>query len=53
MAMGGKAFVTMTGAVGAVRSAVEAGEEVISKTGMLVNSVVIPSPRQELLRDIL
>ncbi len=53
MAMGGKAFVTMTGAVGAVRSAVEAGEAVISKAGMLVNSVVIPSPREELLRDIL
>jgi len=53
MALGGKAFVTLTGAVGAVRSAVAAGAEVISKAGMLVNTVVIPSPREELLRDIL
>ncbi|HOP05840.1 MAG TPA: BMC domain-containing protein [candidate division Zixibacteria bacterium] len=53
MALGGKAFFTMTGAVGAVRSAVTAAEEVISREGMLVNTVVIPSPRPELLRDIL
>lgn len=53
MALGGKAYVTLTGAVGAVRSAVAAGEKVISRAGMLVNSVVIPSPREELLRDIL
>ncbi len=53
MALGGKAFVTMTGAVGAVESAVAAGAEIVSRAGMLVNTVVIPSPRKELLRDIL
>lgn len=53
MALGGKAFVTMTGPVGAVESAVAAGAEIVSKAGMLVNTVVIPSPRKELLRDIL
>ncbi len=53
MALGGKAFVTMTGAVGAVESAVAAGAEVVSRSGMLVNTVVVPSPRPELLRDIL
>lgn len=53
MALGGKAFVTLTGSVGAVESAVEAGAEVVSKAGQLVNKVVIPSPRKELLRDIL
>ena len=53
MALGGKAFFTMTGPVGAVRSAVDAAEAVISRAGMLVNTVVIPSPRPELLRDIL
>lgn len=53
MAIGGKAFVTLTGAVGAVETAVAVGAEVISKAGMLVNTVVIPSPRKELLRDIL
>ncbi len=53
MALGGKAFVTLTGPVGDVESAVAAGSEIISRAGMLVNSVVIPSPRKELLRDIL
>jgi len=53
MALGGKAFVTLTGEVGAVESAVAAGVEVVSREGMLVNSVVIPSPRPELIRDIL
>ncbi len=53
MALGGKAFVTLTGPVGAVETAVAAGEEVVSRAGMLVNTVVIPSPRPELLRDIL
>ncbi len=53
MALGGKAFVTLTGPVGAVEAAIAAGVEVVSKAGMLVNSVVIPSPRPELLRDIL
>ena len=53
MALGGKAFVTMTGTVGAVESAVAAGAEIVSRAGMLVNTVVIPSPRPELIRDIL
>ena len=53
MALGGKAFVTLTGPIGAVRAAVEAGREVISRAGMLVNIEVIPSPRAELLKDIL
>ena len=53
MALGGKAFVTLTGPVGAVRAAVDAGREVISRSGMLVNIEVIPSPREELLKDIL
>jgi microcompartment protein CcmL/EutN len=53
MALGGKAFVTLTGPIGAVRAAVEAGREAISRSGMLVNIEVIPSPRAELLRDIL
>ena len=53
MALGGKAFVTLTGAVGDVESAIAAGTEVVSRAGMLVNAVVIPSPRKELIRDIL
>ncbi len=53
MALGGKAFVTLTGPVGAVEAAVAAGAEVVSRAGMLVHTVVIPSPRPELLRDLL
>lgn len=53
MAIGGKAFVTLTGAVGAVEVAVAAGAEIVSRAGMLVNTVVIPSPSEELMRDLL
>jgi microcompartment protein CcmL/EutN len=53
MALGGKAFVTLTGSVSAVRSAVEAGARAISEKGLLVNKVVIPNPRPELLRDLI
>jgi len=52
VALGGKAFVTMTGSVAAVRSAVEAGAAVVAKKGLLVNKVVIPAPRPELLAEI-
>jgi microcompartment protein CcmL/EutN len=53
MALGGKAFVTMTGDVAAVQSAVEAGAQIVSQKGLLVNKVVIPSPRPELLGDMI
>lgn len=52
MALGGKAFVTLTGDVGAVQAAVAAGAAVIAERGLLVNQVVIPGPRPELLREI-
>jgi microcompartment protein CcmL/EutN len=52
MALGGKAFVTLTGDVAAVRAAVDAGAAVVSAKGMLVNKVVIPQPRKELLSEI-
>jgi len=53
MALGGKAFVTMTGSVAAVETAVNAGAAVVGKKGLLVEKVVIPQPRQELLREII
>ncbi len=53
MALGGKAFATMTGSVAAVRSAVDAGAAVIARKGLLVNKVVIPSPRPELLTEMI
>jgi microcompartment protein CcmL/EutN len=53
MALGGKAFFSITGEVAAVQSAVEAGSRIISEKGLLVNSIVIPNPRQELLTEII
>ena len=52
MALGGKAFCTMTGDVAAVKAAVDAGGAVVAAKGLLVNKVVIPSPRRELLSEI-
>jgi microcompartment protein CcmL/EutN len=52
MALGGKAFCTLTGEVAAVTSAVEAGAYIIGKRGLLVNKVVIASPRPELLSEM-
>lgn len=53
MALGGKAFATMTGSVSAVTAAVDAGAETIARKGLLVNKVVIAQPRQELLSEML
>ncbi len=53
MALGGKAFVTLTGNVAAVEAAVSAGAEVVAQKGLLVNRVVIPSPRPELLKEMI
>jgi microcompartment protein CcmL/EutN len=52
MALGGKAFVTITGEVAAVTSAVEAGAKVIADKGLLVNKIVIPKPRPELMSEM-
>ena len=52
MALGGKAFASVTGSVSAVTAAVEAGAQVIGRKGLLVNKVVIAQPRQELLSEM-
>lgn len=52
MALGGKAFVTLTGDVAAAQAAVDAGAAVVAAKGMLVNKVVIAAPRRELLTEI-
>ena len=52
MALGGKAFVSLTGNVAAVRSAVDAGAALVAEKGLLVNKVVIPQPRPELLNEM-
>lgn len=53
MALGGKAFVTLTGSVGDVRAAVDAGAAVVAAKGLLTNKVVIPHPRPELLSEMI
>ena len=52
MALGGKAFVTMTGDVASVEAAVAAGRKVIAEAGMLVNAVVIARPHPDVYREM-
>lgn len=52
MALGGKAFVTMTGDVASVQAAVAAGRRVIAEAGVLVNAVVISRPHPDVYREI-
>ncbi|MCQ2561023.1 MAG: BMC domain-containing protein [Clostridia bacterium] len=51
--IGGKSFVILTGEVAAVRAAVECGVNTKAAEGMLISSVVIPSPHPELLESLL
>lgn len=53
MALGGKAFCVLTGEVAAVRAAVDTGKTVLGQKGCLTNWAVIPSPRAELVKEIL
>jgi microcompartment protein CcmL/EutN len=53
MALGGKAFCTMTGDVASVQTAVAAGRRVISEAGVLVNAVVISRPHPDIFREII
>lgn len=53
MALGGKAFCTITGDVAAVQSAIDTGAKLISEKGLLVNKVVIAKPRKELLSELI
>jgi len=52
-AIGGKSFITLTGDLSAVDSAIEVGSRVGSENCMLVNKVLIPSPSKELLESLL
>lgn len=52
MALGGKAFCTLTGDVASVDAAVAAGRQVIAEAGVLVNAVVIPRPHQDVYREV-
>ncbi len=51
MAIGGKAFYTVTGDVAAVEAAIEAGLKVIEGKGQTIYWTVIPRPRDELFQE--
>lgn len=53
MAIGGKAFYTMTGDVAAVEAAVQAGLHSLEEKGLVVHTVVIPRPRPELFQEFI
>jgi len=53
MALGGKAFVTLTGDVASVQDAVAAGRKIIADAGMLVNAVVISRPHPDVYREMI
>ena len=53
MALGGKAFATLTGDVSSVQAAIDAGKGVIAQAGLLVNAVVIPRPHPDVYREII
>lgn len=51
--IGGKAFITLTGDVSAVKNAVTVGANTAIESGMLVNKAVISAPNKELLQHLL
>lgn len=53
MGLGGKSFVVMTGDVASVKASVEAGSAEGRNNGLLVSSVVIPSPRPEIFESLM
>ena len=53
MALGGKAFATLTGDVSSVQTAVDIGADVIGQKGLLVNKVVIAKPNPDLYKHII
>lgn len=53
MALGGKAFCTMTGDVASVEAGVAAARRLIGEAGVLVNAVVISRPHPDVYREII
>ena len=51
--LGGKAFVVMTGDVGSVKAAVEAGVAGVGESGPVLSHIVIPSPSAEFKAQLL
>ena len=53
MALGGKAFVTMTGDVGSVQASMAAGRAVLAEAGVLVNAVLISRPHPDVYKEVI
>jgi microcompartment protein CcmL/EutN len=53
MAIGGKGWVSLTGDVASVQEAVNIAAGVIERKGLLVEKVVIPRPRREIVREFI
>lgn len=49
--LGGKAFVILTGDVSACEAAVKAGENAENVAGLIAQSIIIPSPNMDLVRN--
>lgn len=52
MALGGKAFFTLTGDVASVEAAVAASRKIVADAGMLVNAVVLSRPHPDVYREM-
>ena len=53
LGVGGKSYVTLSGEVAAVQSAIDAGTVPAKEKGLLVSTCVIPSPRREIFEAML
>jgi microcompartment protein CcmL/EutN len=51
MALGGKAFATMTGDIASVEAGVQAAKTLLSDAGVLVNAVIIARPHPDVYRE--
>lgn len=51
MALGGKAFCTMTGDVASVNAGIAAGRGVLAEAGVLVNAVILSRPHPDVYRE--
>ncbi|MDR2183568.1 MAG: BMC domain-containing protein [Clostridiales bacterium] len=51
--LGGKSFLVMTGDTAAVSEAVERAAAVVAKSGMLLETAIIPNPRKEIFEALL
>jgi microcompartment protein CcmL/EutN len=52
-ALGGKAYVLLTGEVSAVRAALDAGARAGGRNGLLLGTTLIPSPHPDLVQKLL